>query len=88
MNRSKMLAMAAALAGGLGFAAAANAAPLPSAPLAAGPVAETVAFGCGPGWVPNAYGVCRPRPFYGRPFYARPVVVVRPFYRPRPWRRW
>ena len=33
--------------------------------------ATTVAFGCGPGFVPNRFGVCRPR-FYGGYGYGRP----------------
>ena len=45
--------------------------------LASGAIeATTVAFGCGPGFIPNRFGVCRPR-FggygYGRRFgYGRP----------------
>ena len=36
-----------------------------------GTEATSVAFGCGPGFVPNRFGVCRPR-FYGGYGYGRP----------------
>ena len=88
------LAAAAGLAGAVLLAPAAQA--LPLAPLPGGALIETVAGGCGPGFHPNPWGVCRPnwgprpywrRPVYGpyaygppRPFYGRPA-----YYGPRPF---
>jgi hypothetical protein len=71
--RAKALVMAAAIAGGLGLAGAAQA-----------------AGGCGPGFHPNPWGVCRPNWGYGprpygywrRPVYYGGYVRPRPFYRP------
>jgi len=71
--RAKALVMAAAIAGGLGFAGSAQA-----------------AGGCGPGFHPNPWGICRPNWGWGpRPHWRRPVydggygyVRPRPFYRP------
>ena len=81
--------LAAAVAAVLGFSSAASAAPL--APTPAGTIlgnAEVtpVAYGCGPGFIPNRFGYCRPiyRP-YG--FYG-PRRVYGPrfgFYGPRPF---
>lgn len=83
------------VAGAVGLAAAAQAAPLAPAPAGTltGPALETVAYGCGPGFIPNRFGDCRPmyrpdgyyrlRPFYGsRPFYGPRYGYYRP--RPRP----
>jgi hypothetical protein len=72
--RAKALVMAAAIAGGLGLA---------------GGSAEA-AGGCGPGFHPNPWGICRPnwgpRPYWRRPVYyggyARPRPFYRPYYRP------
>ncbi|MBY0298072.1 MAG: hypothetical protein K2X71_18910 [Methylobacterium sp.] len=94
MTSTKIMALAI-VAGTLGFASAASAAPgaVAQAGMIAGdaPV-QTVAMGCGPGWAPNAWGHCRPmyRPYgygYGyRPYgYGyRPVYGYgyRPFGRP------
>jgi hypothetical protein len=90
---TKTLLALAVVAGGIGFASAASAAP--GAVAAAGVIAgeagvERVAMGCGPGWAPNAWGHCRPmyRPYgygYGyRPYggYYRPAWGYRPYYRP------
>lgn len=70
--RARALVLAAAIAGGLGL----------------GVGSAQAAGGCGPGFHPNPWGVCRPnwgpRPAWGRPVgygdygYARP----RPFHRP------
>ena len=78
MMHVKMLAAAAAVVGGLGFASA-GAAPL--APLAADTVTgaapiSTVAYGCGPGFAPGPYGRCRP--MYRRPRVYGPRWVFRP----------
>ncbi len=61
-----------ALTGGSGFAQDIQAHPLG---LATGTIdATNVAFGCGPGFFPNRFGVCRPRFYggygygYGRPY--------------------
>ena len=55
------------VAGGAGNAQEVQAQPLGLA--TAGVEATTVAFGCGPGFVPNRFGVCRPRfGGYGRPY--------------------
>ncbi|MGU3539623.1 GCG_CRPN prefix-to-repeats domain-containing protein [Methylobacterium sp. A54F] len=98
MMHVKVLGMAAVLAGGLGLATAAQAAPLSPAPLGAPAPIERVAGGCGPGFHPNPWGVCRPnwggpRPYWRRPAYYggygyyRPRPVYRPygFYGPRPF---
>lgn len=83
------------VAGGLGLAGAAQAAPisLGAAPLLDETAVTRVAGGCGPGWAPNPWGRCRPirygyggpRPFYGpRPVYGpRFYGPPRPFYGPR-----
>lgn len=93
MMKMKMFAMAATVVGGLGLATAASAAPLPAAPgLADGAAVETVRFGCGPGFAPNRFGVCRP---VARPFVVGPRRVFGPRYGygrrygygPRPFRR-
>ena len=81
MMHVKMLAAAAAVIGGLGFASA-GAAPLMPAPVdtLAGPASVTgVAYGCGPGWAPGPYGRCRP--IYRRPRFYGP----RCFFRPTPF---
>ncbi|MGV7033294.1 GCG_CRPN prefix-to-repeats domain-containing protein [Methylobacterium symbioticum] len=92
---ARAFGLAALVAGGLGFAGSAGAAPLAVAPLAGDAMVQTVAGGCGPGFHPNPWGVCRPnwgpRPYYGprpywggpRPYWRRPVVYgPRPYYRP------
>ncbi len=81
MMRAKVLGLAAAVAGGLGIATAANAAPISVGPIQSKELIETVAGGCGPGWHPNRFGDCRPNdrgPGYGyggpRGYYGdRPV---------------
>lgn len=83
----KLAAAAALVVGGLGVASAANAAPVGptlSGVLAADAPVTLVAGGCGRGFHPGRFGVCRPnfgpRRFYGGPrFYGRPRVVVRPY---------
>lgn len=95
MTRLKIFAIAAAMAGGLGLASAASAAPLPASPgLGDAAGIETVAFGCGPGFTRGRFGGCRPgfgRFGYGpRPGYGpRRFHGGRGFYRggPRPFRR-
>ncbi|ACA20570.1 conserved hypothetical protein [Methylobacterium sp. 4-46] len=88
MINTKVLALAV-VAGGLGFASAASAAPGAVAPaglIAGDAQVQTVAYGCGPGWAPNAWGHCRPfyRP-YGYGFY-RPYRPVYGYgYGYRPW---
>jgi hypothetical protein len=67
--RMKVLAMAAAVAGSMGLASAASAAPIavPSADaVAGGAQVTTVAYGCGPGFAPGRFGYCRPifRPYH------------------------
>ena len=56
------------VAGNAGNAQEVQAQPLGLA--TAGIEATTIAFGCGPGFVPNRFGVCRPRfgGGYGRPY--------------------
>ncbi|WP_407524920.1 GCG_CRPN prefix-to-repeats domain-containing protein [Methylobacterium oryzisoli] len=95
MTNSKIMALAI-VAGTLGFASAASAAP--GAVAQAGVIAgdaqvQNVAMGCGPGWAPNAWGNCRPmyRPYgygyrpYGYGYGYRPYGYGyghRPFGRP------
>lgn len=82
------------VAGGLGLAGAAQAAPigLGAAAVLDESAVTRVAGGCGPGFAPNPWGRCRPfrggygprfygppRPVYGPRFYGPP----RPFYVPR-----
>ncbi|KTS39306.1 hypothetical protein NS228_13360 [Methylobacterium indicum] len=86
MMHVKVLGMAGLVAGGLVLASAAQAAPIglgAADSLAPETAVTTVAGGCGPGFVPNRFGYCRP--FYG----PRPVYGPRPYYYgPRPyWRR-
>ena len=98
MMHAKLLGMAAVVAGGLGLATAASAAPLSPLPLgpgAAGAPIEFVAGGCGPGFHPNPWGVCRPnwgpRPYWRRPvygpyaYYGRPRPYYGGYYGPRPF---
>lgn len=91
----KSLVAALALVGGVGLASAAQAAPVSAVPAGtlAGAAVETVAYGCGPGWIPNRWGRCRPmyRPYgygYGRPRFYGPRPFYGPprygYYRPRP----
>ena len=94
MKRLKVLGIAAAIAGGFGFASVATAAPLSPAPLgSSGGEAqiEKADFVCGPGLHVGRFGGCRPnfgpRPFY-RPYgYYGPRPYYRPygFYGPRPF---
>ncbi|MCE4222432.1 hypothetical protein HCU64_01595 [Methylobacterium sp. C25] len=89
MTHLKIFATAATLAAGLGLATSASAAPLSPGLIGAtdGANVERVAGGCGPGFHPNPWGVCRPN-FYGpRPFYGRPVYRPYGYYRPRPYYR-
>ena len=87
MKRFKGLVAALAMAGGLGLASAAHAAPgapLPADALA-GASAERVAFGCGPGFTVNRFGRCvrifRPYGFYRpRPYFRPRVYGPRRFY--------
>jgi hypothetical protein len=77
MMHLKMITVAAALAGSIGLASAAGAAPL--APMGAETIAGAVqvtdvAMGCGPGFVPGPRGVCRPM---GRHFRPGPRCFVR-----------
>ena len=82
----KIAAAAAFLAGGLGLASAANAAP--AGPVASGLSADSlithVAEGCGPGYFRGRRGFCRPmrgygpRGFYGPPRYYGRRCWVRP----------
>lgn len=97
MTRMKVLAMAAAVAGGLGLASAANAAPLAVTPVDA-VAGEAAASNVG--YYGRRFGYYRPRPFY-RPYgfygprrfygprfgYYRPRPFYRPygFYGPRPY---
>ncbi|MGU3360709.1 GCG_CRPN prefix-to-repeats domain-containing protein [Methylobacterium sp. M6A4_1b] len=73
------------VAGAVGLAAAAQATPIAPAGTLAGAAVEAVAYGCGPGFIPNRFGYCRPmyRPYgYDRP---RPFYGPRyGYYRPRP----
>ena len=98
MTHAKAFAWAAVVAGSLGWAGNTQAAPLSPAPLGATIAVERVAGGCGPGFHPNPWGICRPnfygpRPYWGRPVYGgpygyyRPRPVYRPYgyYRPRPF---
>jgi hypothetical protein len=100
MMHVKVLGMAAVLAGSLGLATAAQAAPLAPMPLGSlGRDAEVqqVDWACGPGAHLNPWGHCRPnwgpRPYWGRPVvyggygYYRPRPYYRPygFYGPRPF---
>lgn len=95
MKHIPAFAMSAVLASSLGLATAATATPLAPVPLTGTAIVQEVAFGCGPGFHPNPWGICRPNWGWGRPRvygpgwgYARP----RPYYRPygfyRPHRYW
>jgi hypothetical protein len=85
----KMLGAAALIAGGMGLASAANAAPAaPVSGLAGSDLVEHVAQGCGPGFFRGPRGFCRPMrggfrgPGWGpRRFYG----PRRCFVRPTPW---
>jgi hypothetical protein len=97
-----MLAMAAAIVGGIGLTSslggAAHAAPLAvtTGPSLAGDAVTSVAYGCGPGFIPNRFGFCRPiyrpygfygpRRFYGprHGFYGPRFGYRRHFHGPRP----
>ncbi len=81
----KVLGAAALIAGSLGLAPSANAAPVaPASGLAAEGLIERVAEGCGPGFFRGRGGFCRPmRGGYGRPAYApRRAFGRRCFVRP------
>ncbi|UMY16583.1 hypothetical protein MMB17_18105 [Methylobacterium organophilum] len=86
MRHAKVLAMAAAIAGGLGLATAAQAAPFSPAPLGASAPIEKVDWACGPGFHLNPWGHCRPNWGYGpRPYWRRSWYGPGPgFYRPPP----
>ena len=89
MIRLTMLGMAA-VAGGLGPATVANAAPLsPASPglVEGGARIERVFGGCGPGFHPNPWSLCRPNGYGPRPFYGRPIDRPYGYYRPRPFYR-
>ena len=80
----KLLGAAAFLAGGLGLASAASAAPAgpgSAAGLAGSDLVEHVAQGCGPGFFRGPAGFCRPmRGGYGPDFgYRRCFVRPTPF---------
>lgn len=65
---SKVFGLAAVVIGALGLTSAAHAAPFSPAQLGTvgtGPAVEQVAYGCGPGFIPNRFGYCRPmyRPY-------------------------
>jgi hypothetical protein len=90
MKSLHALAAAAVVAGGLGLAGSAQAAPigLGAATAFDDSAATRVAGGCGPGFAPNPWGVCRPfrRYGYGPRFYGpRPVYGPPRFYGPRPY---
>ncbi|KAB1077900.1 GCG_CRPN prefix-to-repeats domain-containing protein [Methylobacterium soli] len=100
MRHVNVLGMAAVIAGSLGVAGVASAAPLAPAPLAASggeALIRNVDWSCGPGAHLNPWGRCRPnwgpRPYWRRPVvyggygYARPRPYDRPygFYGPRPY---
>ncbi len=78
MRHMKALGLAAAFAGSFGLATAAHAAPIgliSSDGIESSTLIEQVAFGCGQGWVPNAWGECRPnypRPYWGGYGYRPP----------------
>ncbi len=84
MTQAKIFAWAAVVAGSLGWMGSAEAAPFGLAPLGAmGASVERVAGGCGPGFHPNPWGLCRPnlygpRPYWGPPVYGGPFGPVRP----------
>jgi hypothetical protein len=77
--RTRMLGLAAVVAGGLGTMTAASASPMAIGPFDGlrGPPIERVADGCGPGFHANPWGRCRPndrgygygppRGYYGPP---------------------
>lgn len=80
MNSIRLLALAA-VAAGAGLVTTANAAPFgpsPAAAVAGEAAVERVAGGCGPGFHPNPWGLCRPNVYGPRYGYYGP----RPFYRP------
>ena len=81
----KVWGAAALVAGSLGLASAANAAPASPTGIAGGGLIEHVAQGCGPGFFRGPYGGCRPmrggfgpRGFYGRPGFDGRRCFVRP----------
>ena len=95
MKHLKPVVATLALAGGLGLASVAQAAPIGPAQLGASDARiERVADGCGPGYHANRWGDCRPnwgpRPYYARPAYGYgygygpppPPPPPPPFYRP------
>ncbi len=62
-------------------ASAAQAFTLPAQPAAPESNIERVAGGCGPGWVRDAWGNCRPAPrYYGYGYRPRTCWI-----RPTPW---
>ena len=80
MNSIRLLAVAAVMAAA-GFVGSAQAAPFSPAPVAVvseEATVERVAGGCGWGYHPNPWGMCRPNGYGPRYGYYGP----RPFYRP------
>lgn len=89
MMRLNTLGIAAAIAGGLGLATAANAAPIAPAqlgPSGEGAVVEKAGLICGPGFHLNPWGVCRPN-WGPRRYWGGPVYRPYGYYRPRPFYR-
>ncbi|WP_409564118.1 GCG_CRPN prefix-to-repeats domain-containing protein [Methylobacterium sp. J-068] len=88
MKHLRVLGMTAVLAGSLGFASAASAAPIGVGTLGSSERSasvELVAGGCGPGWHPNPWGECRPNrrppPYWGDGYgYRRPPPPPPPEY--------
>lgn len=86
MVHAKTLSAAAILAAGLGLATTAQAAPFAVAPLEGEALVQTVAGGCGPGFHPNPWGICRPN-WGPRRYWGGPVYRPYGYYRPRPYYR-
>jgi hypothetical protein len=84
-TRFHLAAAAALVAGGLGMASAANAAPIGAglAGAADDGLITRVAQGCGPGFHRGPYGGCRP--FRGGGFYGGPRFERRCWVRPTPF---
>ena len=78
MTCVKVLGLAAVIAGSLGLATAATAAPMPLGSVDGDVLIQQVAGGCGSGWHPSPWGECRPnrRPYwaggYGGPYGYHP----------------
>ena len=86
MTHAKAFALAAVVAGSLGWGMSAQAAPLSPAPLGVseGALVERTGGGCGLGFHPNPWGICRPNLYGPRPYWGRPVYGGYGYYRPRP----